>query len=536
MAKLTVYSAGDEHGREVLLQGTLRIGRHPSQNLQLLDRLVSKTHAKIEPTSSGWMLTDIDSRNGTFVNHKLLSTPTVLESGDEILLGTTVLRFEDDVRARDVARVTISSTEEVQSSIYHAVPTGAGSSSEFLAESLITDAEVLRNDYERLRMAYVLSQELSLEVDLDRLLDKLLDRLLAWLGADRGVVLLPEDDREGAPLVARHVKTKAKDAVGAEIRLSDTILRMVTEERKAILSADAQMDERFDRSNSIVMQGIRSTMTVPMAHGQMLVGVIHVDSLYATNAFKEKDLQILQAFASQAALAISNVNLVRRTRWEEVTRQQFQRLLSPNLVERVVAGELDVVQGGQLRDLTVLFNDIRGFTRMTEEVPAEELVRMLNEYFERMVDVVFEYQGTLDKFMGDGLMAVWGAPVEQSDHARRAVAAALRMQRAIRGFNSVRSAQGKSPIYAGIGIDTGLNVVGYIGSSRTLSYSVVGEGVNRASRLCQAALKGEVLVSEATYARTSSDFLWQPRPPLSLRGIRKPVRCYRAISEVQREP
>lgn len=532
MAKLIVYIPGEERAREVPLDGPVSIGRHPSQDIQLLDRLVSKSHARVHRADGGWSITDLESRNGSFLNHKLITGSVALQSGDEVLLGTTLLRFVDESqRERDLHRVTITDTDELQANIRHAVVAGAGGSSEFQPEAKISDPVTLRNDYERLRMAYLLSQDLALEVDLDVLLEKLLDRLLIWLKADRGLVLLPEGDHEGSQLVPRYVKTKSKETIGPEIRLSDTILRMVIDERTAILSADAQIDSRFDHASSIILQGIRSTMTVPMVHGGQLIGVLHVDSLFTTNAFTEKDLHILQAFASQAALAIQNVDLVRRARAEAATRQQFARLLSPNLVDKIVAGELDIVKGGQIRDLTVLFVDIRGFTRMTEEFPPQDIVRMLNEFFEIMVEIVFEYQGTLDKFLGDGFMAVWGAPVEQSDHTWRAVAASLRMQKAMKSFNGIRAARGQPAIFAGIGIDTGLNVVGYMGSSRTLSYSVIGEGVNRASRLCSSALKGEVLVSESTYARTAEAFRWQARPPLTLRGIRNPVRCYRAISE-----
>ena len=534
MTKLVLFMPGEDRAREFPLSGPVRIGRHPAQDLQLLDRLVSKSHARIERTPAGWTIVDLNSRNGTFVNHRLISAAVVLSSGDQVLLGSTVIRFvEESARDQSLTRVTFTSTDDLQVGIYAAVDASEPTASSFQAGDEITDPDSLRDDYERLRMVHSFSHELALEVDRDRLLEKLLDRILSWVRADRGVVLLPDENDE-TKLTPQYIKTSSD--VDSEIRLSETIVQQVTRDRKAILSADAQVDSRFDQSSSIIMEGIRSTMTVPMLQGDRVVGVIHVDSLFEANAFTNKDLQILQSLAAQAALAIENVNLVRRARREEATRERFSRLFSPNLVEKVVSGELDIRKGGEICDVTVLFADIRGFTRMTEEFPAPDIVEMLNEYFEIMVEIVFEYQGTLDKFLGDGLMAFWGAPVPQEEHTRLAVAAGLRMQKAMKSFNSIRVARGQPPIHAGLGIDSGENVVGYMGSSKTLSYSVIGEGVNRAARLCAAALKGEVLVSAEAQARASAFFTWETRPPLSLRGFRLPARCFRATGNVPDVP
>src|SRR5258708_27615571 len=158
------------------------------------------------------------------------------------------------------------------------------------------------------------------------------------------------------------------------------------------------------------MQGIRSTMTVPLLHHDKLLGIMHLDSMIATNAFTEKDLQIFGGIASQAAVAIHNSNLARAIEYEAKTRAQFQRLLSPNLVEQVVQGKLQLEKGGALSEVTLLFSDIRGFTSMSESRAPQEIVRMLNEDFELMVAVMFKYHGTLDKFVGDRSMPHYAAP------------------------------------------------------------------------------------------------------------------------------
>ena len=125
----------------------------------------------------------------------------------------------------------------------------------------------------------------------------------------------------------------------------------------------------------------------------------------------------MQGLADQAAMAIENTRLVEEAKGAALSRQSFERLLSPNLVEKVLSGELAVNRGGELRTVTVLFSDIRGFTQMSEDQPAPEIVKLLNEYFEAMVEVVFANFGTLDNFLGDGLMAIWGAPVAGEDEA-----------------------------------------------------------------------------------------------------------------------
>src|SRR5207244_3720217 len=190
---------------------------------------------------------------------------------------------------------------------------------------------------------------------------------------------------------------KFKDARGEDINISKSILNEVVRERAAVLSSDATMDSRFSGSHSIIMQGIRSTMCVPLLHSDELLGIMHLDSQIASNAFSEKDLQIFTSIANQAAVAIQNARLVKNIERETATRAQFQRLLSPNLVEQLVKGEMKLEKGGLLREVTILITDIRGFTAMSERKPPAEIVAMLNEYFELMVEVLFARNGTLDK-------------------------------------------------------------------------------------------------------------------------------------------
>ncbi|MBW2037214.1 MAG: adenylate/guanylate cyclase domain-containing protein [Deltaproteobacteria bacterium] len=216
---------------------------------------------------------------------------------------------------------------------------------------------------------------------------------------------------------------------------------------------------------------------------------------------------------------------------DAATRARFQKLLSPDLAERVVSGELKVEKGGESRMATVLFADICGFTAMSEKTPPSEMLQMLNEYFEVMVDKVFRHEGTVDKFIGDEMMVIWGAPVTHADDPVRAVRAALDMQSALVEFNKRRTASGKSEIQIGIGINTGNVVAGYIGSTRTMSYSVIGDAVNTASRLCSTAKAKQILISEDTRKFIGDLFELVELEPIHARGKFKPIRVFNVIDE-----
>lgn len=211
---------------------------------------------------------------------------------------------------------------------------------------------------------------------------------------------------------------------------------------------------------------------------------------------------------------------------DAVTRERFQRLLSPDLAERVVSGELKVEKGGQDQVATVLFVDIRGFATISENNQASEVLGLLNEYFEVLVDVVFRHEGTVDKFIGDAMMVIWGAPVTHADDPRRAVKAALDILAALDDFNRASIDRDRPRIDVGIGINTGNLMAGYIGSSLTMSYSVIGDTVNTASRLCSSAQSGQILVSENTWSQVKEHFEATPLGEIKAKGKFKPVNAW----------
>jgi adenylate cyclase len=559
MAKLIILN--QEKSTEHELGEFNTLGRHPDNTVQILDRIISKTHCQVVAEDDGYIIRDLGSMNGTYVNGVRVENMQ-LSDGDEISIGTTKLVYRTSNLAgrqppptpaamnaqaprgnSPYPGVPTSRPVTPQQSFFQPpevlsrvsiMPTGIDShvmarlegegEIDFRPEREIKDERQLRRDYEKLRIAHELAQAVGLEPDLDRLLGKILDKTFELLAADRGVILLVNPSSN--ELEARAVKQK--DTEEEEIVLSTTIINEVIEKKTAVLSSDAAVDSRFSAAHSIIMQGIRSTMCVPMLHQTQLLGIIHLDSQNIANAFTEKDLQILTGIANQAATAIDNAEKARKLENDARARRDFEKLLPPEIVEQVMSGEVSLERGGEARDTTVMFTDIRGFTALSDGADPQEIVAMLNDYFERMVEIIHNNRGTLDKFMGDGIMALFGAPLPHPDHAFAAVKASMEMVAEVERFNSSLLSRGKPPIGVGIGLTTGNVVTGYLGSSRSMEYTAIGDEVNMASRFCGEAKAGQVLISEETMRRINTRIESQ-RISITVKGKRGELIVYEVL-------
>ncbi len=340
------------------------------------------------------------------------------------------------------------------------------------------------------------------------------------------MILLHNDQGHLEPVA---VRTGEDVDPNQEVIVSRTVLDAAVHEKEAVLSHDASADARFESAQSVIMQGIRSTMCVPLLHNENVLGVIMLDSKLAAHAFTERDLALFETVASQAAIAVQNTLFAKKLEHEAITRERFRRLLSPAIAEQVLSGQVEVRKGGELRETTVLFADIRGFTSISESSEPQVVVEALNEYFERMVEIVFRYEGTLDKFIGDEMMVLFGAPVAHRDDPVRAVRTAIEMQQAMAGLNEQHLAHGLPPFQVGIGINTGEVVAGYIGSSQAMEYTVIGDPVNTGSRLCSLAKPSQILISEGTLAKVGSRFEVNELPEALVKGKAQPIRAFEVV-------
>ena len=544
MAKLC-YRDATGVKREVPIRGRVTLGRHPNQDIQILDRVVSKEHCLIEHTNGRYSIRDIGSRNGTYVNGIRISGRRILAHGDEVSIGSTPLKFVED-RPEDslMSKVTIHDSgleSNIRSRVTDHHERG------FLPEGKISDVGVLRQNYEKLRAAVELQESIGFELSEEQLLSKILDEAFKIFPADRGVILLKSEDHEA--LVPKVVKTRNEKESADSIRISQTILREVQDEKTAVLSNDAMMDSRFSGAHSIILERIRSTMSVPLLYKEQLLGVIHLDSQIASGAFTEQDLQLLTGFARQAAFNIEHSRVVKKIEQEVIVRENISRMLDPSLVEEVVNGRVAITKGGDARRATILFADIRGFTGLSEKMTPQELVTLLNMYFEVMVEDIFNHGGTLDKFVGDEIMALFGAPIALPDAEFKAVSCALAMMESLEQFNTAQQMdqeirqeearkEGQSltmfpPLQIGIGINAGSVVAGYVGSSKSLSYTVMGDPVNTANRFCSAAAPGEIIIGREIYDVIKDSFDFEDRGFHKLKGKSAEQHLFRVIGAKQ---
>jgi adenylate cyclase len=327
---------------------------------------------------------------------------------------------------------------------------------------------------------------------------------------------------ELSPLISRQGGRR----VGGPLRLPASILRRVAQEKVAVRTDNAAADARFG-GPSIVLQNVCGAMCTPFLDaGGGLVGALYVDNLEAVGSYSDDDLDFLVGFGGIAGAALENNRLASALRDQAVALSNFERYFAPDLAA-AIAGEREQVQlGGARRPAAILFSDIRGFSSLSERLLPEVLVGLLNEYFGEMVDIVFEHGGTLDKFIGDAILANWGAPVARADDADRALAAAIEMQREMREINQKRR-PGEPRFEIGIGVNWGEVFVGNIGSPRRLEFTVIGDAVNVASRLCSSAKAGEIIVSGSLLEQLGNRPEVESLGPVQLRGRTATTASYR---------
>ncbi|MCP3960867.1 MAG: FHA domain-containing protein [bacterium] len=578
----------DGEDKIVALAGPeIRFGRSGDNEVVLPDYSVSRRHAAVRSEEDGWYVYDLDSTNGVQVNGANVERSRI-RPGDRLKVGVFEILVEGQMIPIDQF-APIAVDEPLQAGVREEMaslagpaprqpeapvpldvppPLAAGPPRAVGRDSAISNATIIRSlsdfsaDYgldgmlgggdssairkskrEALDEAYA-SQVFGFLTRLARLLittesdDEILKHVLEIafeaLPVDRGFILLR--DQESGQLECELARLNDQVMLRPEsvVPISKTMLESVIQERVALLTYDALSDQRLAGTESVRIHQIRAAMCAPLWSGEKIIGVMQVDSPHHTGSFTEPDVDLLVMLANYCAVAIERNRHAREAELERQFRSRLERYHSPAVIEEVmqqgaVPGD-EAIRRLKPAEVTVLFADIVGFTAYSEKAEPEDVAALLEGYFSHAIEAIFAAGGTLDKFIGDCVMAFFGAPMSQPDHAERAVRAAVSFCEALDDWNAERERQGLPTIGSRIGINSGPVVVGDIGSNRRVDYTVLGNTVNLAARLEEkVASPGDIVIGEATRRMLGDQVPTESLGELRLKGLSQAIVAYRLV-------
>ena len=511
------------------LKGPLSIGRTEGNDVILNHPSVSRKHARFEPRNNAWWIVDLTSTNGVKVNGNLV-TEAQVNSGDTIHVGSVQI----DVKA--LPSVDFSGDSMFENASGTVIRRISDFNSEFGLD--ISDLQpALRKPSEpgskaapgvtRDKIFQVLVQVAKAMLqtdDLNSLLETVMDMIFRYLPVERGLIILFDEQGNPVPKLTKFLD----DAEQQDIPISRTMLKMVAEQQVALMTSNALEDARLLGGKSIAIHGIRSAMCVPLWNRNRVIGAVQVDSRIHIGRFTEEDLDLITALANFAAVAIERAQLNEKFEQEQKIRSRMERYHSPAVVDEIVKGVISTNEAEiRAADVSILFADISGFTTVSETQKPEEVAEFLSHFFSCAVESIFAYGGTLDKFIGDAVMAFFGAPIPQEDHADRAVLTGLMLQRLVGEWNAEREKQSLPAVRIRVGINSGPAVVGNVGTEKRVDYTVLGSAVNIASRLESGVAKpGQLVISQNTLDRIVGSFQTESLGEFALKGLQQKMPVY----------
>lgn len=541
MGRLLVKE-GINKGQSYSITGDITIGRSSENNIVMEDILISRHHAKITWDGIKAKIIDLQSRNGTWVNNIRIKEK-ILEDSDDIKIGAHRLTFKEDVAKNVIFSKDDSSIFDINGTIIKplaelkmTIPDEGITITDSIGDKAKKDSSVAlgveldiseEDAHRNLMILYQITKSLATTTNIRNLLEIIMNQIFKVIDAERGFLLLLDfDTGELIPQIYK-LKEPARDKE-EKLSISRTIANKVIRDKVAVLTTDTASDQRFSSASSIMLYGIRSALCAPLWNKDEVMGVIYLDSLIAKKSFTEKDLNLLSAIANQAAIGIENAKLNEKIQKEAIMRASLERFMSKQVVDHLITeSSAKGTPALTVRDLkaTIMFADIRGFTPIAERKSPMEVAEMLNEYFTVMTEVIFKYGGTLDKYIGDSIMAVFGAPIGNKNDAEKAVMTAIEMREELKKMMEGR----KETFSIGIGINTGRVVAGTIGSLRRMEYTVLGDAVNVACRLESISKANQILIGQGTYEEIKGKFEIKKVGSISLKGKEKEIEVYEIL-------
>jgi adenylate cyclase len=558
------------------------LGRGAQNNIVLADLSASSQHAILRRKGNGWELQDLNSTNGTTLNGQVVFVAPIA-FGDEVRIGRALITFEDadtvTAAEQSAASASASSAKSARSSqgkrssgVHHSLmqsltsdspgyldeltpaqnlpmfaiaPDEKGRQSDIAvvnldmgphAQAMVTqaftdsDSDTITVPKEsalapessaeaKLQLIQQVSEKLVRIFDPQELLNEILRIVVQQTGADRGLLCLLDDERNPVPIAAHGMQDEDS------VRISRTVLSRVLNGRQGVLIQQKSGEGQAMRS--LAEMEVQCTLCVPLWTMDSITGLISLDSMTPEKTFTSRDLDLMLAVAHQAALGIERDRMSRQVAAERHVRDYLSKYIDKQIVEQISArADVEDPLAAAERKVTILFSDIVGFTKISEKLQPTELANFIRDYLSAMTDIVFSHNGTIDKYIGDAVMALFGAPVTTDNASECAVRTALDMKERIASFSAPGQ---KFPLRVRIGINTGIAVVGNLGSHRRMEYSALGDAVNVASRLETFARPNEICVDDKTYAETKHLFAYEQIGDIDVKNRVQPVPVYKVM-------
>lgn len=562
------------------------MGRSPECDIRIASEMASRTHARLFFKKPSWRIEDLDSTNGTFVNEKSVSNSEI-NNYDVAMIGDVILEFNEEtgkiaVPENDKADESLLSSkvdEKILESfenfkkILHSQasltlieanglkdkilglikkldpaaaclqevekhfgafgefikPHGIISKTDLLKEnaySIIKESaiEINRINHE-LKVLFELTKSISEILNLKHLLNVVMDLVNQIISIERGVVLLYDaSSKNFVPYVSR------KMGLGAlafeDNSVSRAILNEMQSKGKPVLIKNSLFDLRFVSSESVRALSGKSILCSPLYNKQgNLQGAFYLEK-NVKRPFTEKDALFLQNFAGSISVAVENAKLMMTVKREKTIRNNMERYISPNIIDQLVNTKGDLRLNGEKREITVIFADIKNFTTISEKIDVESVFTMLNTVFSAASEVIFEHDGTIDKFIGDAIMAFFGAPIGHDDDALRSVKVAVNIIKIVEKMSGSFEKEHGLKLGFSIGINTGDAIVGNVGSPNRMEYTAIGDTVNLASRLQSKAGFNEIVINETTYEKIKNYVKCVPIESFKVKGKSQPIKAY----------
>jgi adenylate cyclase len=457
------------------------------------DQRVSRLHGRIWEEEGLCWVEDLNSSRGTQVNGTEIKGrgKRQLQASDVILAGQTTLRVElletqataQGTKYLEEGTFLLPENRHAESGMAIAKDVDATAVGPLPLEC-VEDATA-----QRLKMVCDLPFQFATKAALESLLPAIVDQLVEVVPTGESWALVLREPGTDALLLKAYRYVQ-------RTYLSETLLRRAMTERKAFVW---KRNPEADISGSIAQSGIETGMYAPLLWQGEALGAICAGTRSAEAIFTDEDVRLLVVVGQYAAMAVATHRLQDRLRRESIIKANLLRQFSPKVAEHLLVHQGRLRLGGRRSEVTILNADIRGFTQLAREMDPDDVVEMLNDYLGVLVPVIFAHNGTVDKFMGDAILAIFGSPEPDQIQHENAVRAAVAMQQAVSKLNEVRQLKSAACRDFGIGIHCGEVVHGFVGTADRMEFTVVGDAVNRTERYCAAASERDILISPEMY-------------------------------------